>query len=256
MIIHPGGTLTSSNGTSWTLTRDKMSLDLGRVGTYDDNMIYRGMMVDVNGTNYLYYNGKDSKSGWNERIALATWNNSLAIVNPAKWATTFGANIAGGGTFAIDAGRLKTLGVAPAGAQQLLQGNVKINSANYTLSADVTPLSTTDAQKDNVLIVRSTNLKNYYYGGIASWGSRYAIGKVVGGANTKLASTGVASSITANTTYRLALKVNGSTIQLYDNGVLVLSATDSSLNPASSYVGLETASPTGQAFFDNVSVSN
>jgi hypothetical protein len=149
---------------------------------------------------------------------------------------------------------LRSLGVAPSGGQQLLQGNVRISSPNYSISADVTPISTADAQKDNVLIVRSTDLKNYYYGGIASWGAKYAIGKSVGGTNTKLASTGTASQIAANTTYRLKLSVSGSTIQLFDNGVLVLSATDTSLNPGASYVGLETAAANGQAFFDNVSV--
>ena len=36
---------------------------------------------------------------------------------------------------------------------------------------------------------------------------------------------------------------------------MVLSVSDSSLNPSSSYIGLETASPTGQAYFDNVEIS-
>lgn len=249
-----GGRLTSTNGTTWTVARDKMHFDLGTVGTWEDSMIYRQYVVDVNGTEYMYYNAKDTQAGWNERIGLAIWNGSLPIINPAKWSKTFGPNVAGGGTFTIDAGRLKTMGVAPAGSQQILQGNVKVNTANYSISVDVTPLSSTDVQKDNVLLIRSTDLRNYYYAGISAWGGKYAIGKMVNGVNTKLVSSGTASQITSNTTYKLKLVANGSTIQLYDNGVLVLSATDSSLNPGASYVGLETSSPGGQAYFDNVSV--
>ncbi len=251
-----GGRLTSSDGINWAVSRDKMHLDLNTAGPghFDNAMIYRQFVVDVNGTEYMYYNAKDDQAGWNERIGLAIWNGSLPIINPAKWAKTFGPNAAGGGTFTIDAGRLKTMGLAPAGSQQILQGNLKVNTTNYSISADVTPISTTDAQKDNTLLIRSSDLKNYYYAGIASWGSKYALGKMVAGANTKLASTGTASQITANTTYHLKLVANGSTLQLYDNGALVLSATDASLNPGSSYVGLETSTPGGQAYFDNVSV--
>ena len=185
------GQLTSSDGIHWTLSRSNLIFDLGRVGSFDDHMVYRGRIVNVNGTDYVYYNGKDSKSGWNERIGLAIWKNNLAIVNPAKWTTTFGPNAAGGGTFAIEGGRLRTLGLAPSGSIQLLQGNVKINTANYSVSADVTPLSSNNVDKDNVLRIRDTAMNNYYYGGIGSWGAQYAIGKVVGGVNTKLASTGL-----------------------------------------------------------------
>lgn len=249
-----GGRLTSTDGINWSLSRDKMHYDLGTAGTWEDAMIYRQFVVDVNGTEYMYYNAKDTQPGWNERIGLAIWSNSVPIIDPAKWSKTFGANAAGGGTFAIDAGRLRTLGLAPAGSQQNLQGNIRINATNYSISADVTPISSADVQKDNVLIIRATDMRNYYYGGIGSWGAKYAIGKQVGGANTRLASTGTASQITPNATYKLKLVANGSTLQLYDNGVLVLSATDTSLAPASSYVGLETANPAGQAYFDNVSV--
>jgi hypothetical protein len=49
--------------------------------------------------------------------------------------------------------------------------------------------------------------------------------------------------------------ISGSTISLYDGSTLVASATDNALNPAASYVGLETAASTGRAAFDNVSVT-
>ncbi|QGQ95440.1 hypothetical protein EHS13_11375 [Paenibacillus psychroresistens] len=248
-----GGRLVSTDGINWNLTRDKMQIDLGNAGTFEDDMIYRQYIVNVNGTEYLYYNAKDKQSGWNERIGLAKWNNSIPLINPAKWSKTFGANYAGGGTFTIDAGRLKTMGVAPSGSSQVLQGNVKINTPNYSFSVDVTPISTS---KDNSLHIRSTNLNNYYYAGIASWGGKYAIGKIVNGVNTKLVSTGLDSQISYNTTYKLKLVVSGTTIQLYDNGTLVLTASDNSLNPSSSYVDLQTTSSAGQAYFDNVSVDD
>lgn len=48
--------------------------------------------------------------------------------------------------------------------------------------------------------------------------------------------------------------VNGSVVSLYGGGTLVASGTDTSLTPATSYVGLQTTASTGHAAFDNVSV--
>jgi hypothetical protein len=106
-----------------------------------------------------------------------------------------------------------------------------------------------------VLLTRYTDRGDYYYAGIASWGDKFAIGKLVNGTNTKLAGAGTASDISAGTTYRLRLTVTGSRISLYDGNTLVVSATDSALTPAASYVGLQTTASTGHAAFDNVSVT-
>jgi hypothetical protein len=166
-----------------------------------------------------------------------------------------GSAIPNGASFEVRNGRADSLGNAPAGSPQGLQGNRRIDARDYTLSAEITPMSSAVPDRDNVLLAHYTDRGDYYYAGIASWGDKYAIGKLVGGVNTKLAGAGAASDITAGTTYRLRLVLDGSAISLYDGATLVASVTDSSLQPAASYVGLQTTSSIGHAAFDNVAVT-
>jgi hypothetical protein len=249
-----GGKLTSRDGITWRLDRSRMILDLGVAGGPEDGMIYRQYVVDVNGTDYVYYNAKNNRPGWNETISLAIWRPGVSVINPAKWAMTQGWDIPNGASWAIVDGQARTLGNTTNGRPQTLQGNVRVNTNDYSVSADVTPLSSGVADRDNVLMARGTDRVNYYYGGIASWGDKYAIGKLVNGQNTKLVGVGSAEDIHQNTTYRLKLVVRGATIELYDGGVLVARAVDTSLNPPVSYVELQTTQPTAQAAFDNVSI--
>jgi hypothetical protein len=250
-----GGRMTSSDGIHWTLDRSAMTLDLGVAGGVEDGMIYRQYVVNVGGTDWVWYNAKNNRPGWNETVNLARWSGSLPIIDPSKWAMTQGLHIPNGASFDVRNGQANSLGNAPTGHPQTLQGNRQINARDYTLAADVTPRDVAVNDRDNVLLARYTDRGNYYYAGIASWGNKYAVGKLVNGTNTKLVGVGAASDISAGTTYRLRLMVSGSTISLYDGSTLVASATDNALNPAASYVGLETAAATGHAAFDNVSVT-
>ena len=250
-----GGRLTSPDGIHWSLDRSAMTLDLGVAGGVEDGMIYRQYVVNVGGTDWVWYNAKNNRPGWNETINLARWSPSLPIVDPSKWAMLQGPDIPNGASFEVRNGRVNALGNAPAGHVQTLQGNRRINARDYTVAAEVTPMDVAANDRDNVLFSRYTDRGNYYYAGIASWGNKYAIGKLVNGTNTKLTGVGAASEISAGTTYRLRLVVSGTTISLYDGSTLVASATDSSLSPAASYVGLQTTASTGHAAFDNVVVT-
>jgi hypothetical protein len=249
-----GGKLTSRDGITWRLDRSKMTLDLGVVGGPEDGMIYRQYVVNVNGTDYVYYNAKNNRPGWNETISLAIWRPGIPIINPARWAMTQNWEIPNGASWAVVDGQARTLGNAANGHNQTLQGNVRVNSTDYSVSAEVTPLSGGVADRDNVLMARSTDRQNYYYAGIASWGDKYAIGKLVNGQNTKLVGVGTAADIRQNTTYRLRMVVRGAVVELYDGGTLVASAVDTSLNPPVSYAELQTTTSMGQAAFDNVSI--
>lgn len=249
-----GGRLTSRDGVNWRLDRSKMTLDLGVVGGPEDSMIYRQYVVDVDGTDYVYYNAKNNRPGWNETISLAIWRRGLPVIDPAKWAMTQGWDIPNGASWTVRDGKAQSLGNAAPGHPQTLQGNTRIDSPDYSVAADVTPLNPAAADRDNVLMARATDRTSYYYAGIASWGNKYAIGKLVDGQNTKLTGVGTANDIAANTTYRLRLVVRGALIQLYDGGALVASAVDTSLNPPVSYVQLQTTSSTGRATYDNVTV--
>ncbi len=89
---------------------------------------------------------------------------------------------------------------------------------------------------------------------MASWGNEYAIGVMDNGVNTKLAGTGANTDIIAGQAHRLAFRLTGTRLELYDNAQLVLSTTDPTLIPATSYVGLQTTQGRGQAKFAGVLV--
>ena len=249
-----GGKLTSRDGVAWQLDRSAMHLDLGVAGGVEDGMIYRQYPVEVDGADWVYYNVKNNRPGWNETVNLARWSPSLPIIDPSKWAMIQGPDIPNGASFEVRGGRALSLGNAASGHLQTLQGNRRVNARDYSVSADVTPMSTGVGDRDNVILARYTTRGDYYYAGIASWGDKYAIGKLVAGANTRLTGAGSAAEIQAGVTYRLRLRVNGTTISLYDGSTLVATATDGALQPSTSYVGLQTTSSIGHAAFDNVTV--
>ena len=250
-----GGRLRSTDGIHWPLSRTSMELDLGVAGGPEDGMIYRQFAVRHAGTDYLYYNAKNNRPGWNETINLAIWREGLLIVDPAKWTMAQGWSVPNGASFQVGGNQVTSLGNAPSGSPQTLQGNVMIPSLDYAISADVTPLSAAVADRDSVLMARYTDRLNYYYAGIASWGQKYAFGVLVDGVNTQLAGVGSATDIAANTTHHLTFALSGSSLNLYDDGTLVLSVVDPTLIPASSYVGLQTSTPTGRTAFANVTTS-
>lgn len=249
-----GGRLTSRDGVTWHLDRTAMELDVGVPGS-ESEMIYRQFVVEHQGREYVYYNAKTNDPDWTENINLAIRKDGLLIVDPAKWSMTQAWYVPNGASFEVRDGAAVSLGNATDGHPQTLQGNVRIDALDYTVSASVTPLSTTVADRDSVLLARSTDRDSYYYAGIASWGQKYAIGVLDDGVNTKLAGVGSAADIAVGRTHRLSFSLTGSRLELYDDGVLVASVVDPTLVPASSYVGLQTSTSTGRTRFGGVSVT-
>jgi len=249
-----GGKLLSRDGIHWVLARANLELDLGVVGGPEDSMVYRQFVVTHNGADYVYFNAKNNRSGWNETIELAVWRDGQQLVDPAKWTMTQGTAIPTGASFEVRGNRATTLGNAPGSPTQTLQGNVLIRAQDYELAAEVTPHSTEVADRDAVLMTRYTGRDSYYYAGIASWGQKYTIGVLDASVNTKLAGVGSAADIAPGVTHALRFAVKGSTLTLYDNDQVALSVVDPTLVPAGSYVGLQSSTGTGKTSFGNVSV--
>jgi hypothetical protein len=61
--------------------------------------------------------------------------------------------------------------------------------------------------------------------------------------------------IIQDTTYHLTFALSGSTLELYDGGRLVASVVDPALIPATSYVGMQSSTPTGQTSFGAATVT-
>ncbi|MGW4734362.1 hypothetical protein ACWEQC_35245 [Streptomyces shenzhenensis] len=250
-----GGRLTSRDGVTWRLDRTALDLDLGVAGGPEDRMIYRQFVVEHEGREYLYYNVKNHLPEWTETIQLAVRSDRLQIIDPAKWCMTQDWQVPNGASFEVCDGYAVSLGNAPDGHGQTLQGNVRIDALDHTVSASVTPVSEGVPDRDNVLLARFTDRDSYYYAGIASWGNEYAIGLMADGVNTRLAGAGHASDVRPGEARRLRFALNGSRLDLYDGDRLVVSAVDPTLIPATGFVGLHTTTNTGRAKFANVSVT-
>ncbi|KQQ09688.1 hypothetical protein [Rathayibacter sp. Leaf296] len=254
---HPsrGGRMTSPDGLAWTLDRSRLDLDLGVVGGPEDSMIYRSYAVEHQGRTHLLYNVKNNRPGWNETIQLAVWSDSVAIIDPAKWAMTHAAVVPTGASFEVRDGAARSLGNAPRTSPQALQGNTLLPAPDYAVSVAVTPTASTPEGRDTVVIARSTTRGDHYYAGISAWGNRYAIGRFANGQNTKLAGVGSASEIIAGVQHRLRFELEGAELRLFDDSMLVLSTTDTTHRPEASYVGLQSSYGFGTAEFRDLSVT-
>ena len=118
---------------------------------------------------------------------------------------------------------------------------------DYQITANVT----TQAGQFAGIVFRYVDSNNYYWAGIGDWGNQYGISKAVGGAYSEINGSGTASSNVAGT-YILKVIVQGSTITLYVNNILVLTTTDATFG--SGAIGLRTFATTIQVSSISVSV--
>jgi hypothetical protein len=248
-----GGRLLSHDGVTWSLDRSAMDLDLGVVGGPEDSMIYRQFVVDHRGRPFCFYNAKNNRPGWNETINLATWEDDLSIVDPARWAMLQGDGIPDGGSFEVRAGALHTLGNAGQ-RPQTLQGNHRIDCRDYGVRVLATPRSDGQADKENVLLLRYTDRQNYYYAGIGAGGHKYVIGLVEKGHDRILVSEGTIGDLGTGSAHQLCFQAVGSRLQLFDGDRVVLAVSDPTLTPETSYVGIQTSRGDGKASFAQLEV--
>lgn len=104
-------------------------------------------------------------------------------------------------------------------------------SANYSVEADLLVKSNL-AGDDTGVIGRRNGSNNFY---LARWdqaGGDWQLAKYNGLLVNVLASTTGTTTLTVTETYRLKLEMIGSTLNLYVNGILTLTTTDSSLTAA------------------------
>ena len=101
-----------------------------------------------------------------------------------------------------------------------------ISWTDYQVTARIRLVSGSEA----TLIFRYIDDANFYYLGLGSWNSKYCISKVVGiDTNViKLASTGLKSEVELNRWYTVSAIVEGNTLQMFVDGIMVLEAQDNS----------------------------
>lgn len=106
-------------------------------------------------------------------------------------------------------------------------------SADYDVTAVVRKFSSVGTATNIGLVARSsTGAATFYYAQYNDGAAQWQLGKLVSGGNTALG-TGFSQALTLNTDYTLTLRVQGSSISLYVDGVLrVGPATDSTITAA------------------------
>jgi hypothetical protein len=113
---------------------------------------------------------------------------------------------------------------------------------NYDVTANIRMFS---PGGDAVIVVRYTDLGNFYWVGLGSWGHKYSITKVENYVHTELAHSGLVSELEPDKWYTVSVVVIDSTLQLFVDGFLVLTVEDNSI--PSGAVGFGTYGGTMQA---------
>jgi len=98
---------------------------------------------------------------------------------------------------------------------------------NYQFSAPVR-IATDSINLEASLVFRYIDDANFYWAGLGPYNHRVSICKYVGGTPSELAFAGLDTELVAGQTYELTVKVVGSVIELYVDGVLTLTVNDTS----------------------------
>jgi pectate lyase len=161
--------------------------------------------------------------------------------NSSGWGTSNGSwSVVNDGTYVYKQSSLSTTAHAYNGTSTW---------ANYSVETRVKALSFNGTARYFGIGARYSGTSSYYSMVLLNT-NRLELRKRVSGANTTLA--GKSYTVTTGTWYTLKLVVNGTSLQAYVNGVLELSATDSSLRTGKLLLTTYNAS----AEFDDISVDN
>jgi len=151
-----------------------------------------------------------------------------------------------GGTWSVTADGTKVFSQSTTSGDALASaGNV--TWTNYTVEAEVKPVSFNSTGGFAKLLARYTDPANHYYLLLRS-NNVLEMRKLVGGVKTTLASKSF--SVAPGVWYKLKLEVVGSSLKAYVNDTLQLSVTDSQIANGSVGVGAYNA----QVEFDDVTV--
>jgi hypothetical protein len=136
-------------------------------------------------------------------------------------------------------------GVQGTGIEEALMYAGNPTWTDYAITAPIT----ISAAGEGSIVFRYKDSQNFYWAGLGLWGHQFSISKVVNGNYSEIKGIGLSTDNAAGT-YNTQVIVQGSDIELYVNGVLVLTATDTALT--SGAIGLRTFGSTMQLKSVNV----
>jgi hypothetical protein len=195
--------------TPWTALASRASVSVATsvVTTYDSGVSFvQDNFVGVQGT-LLHNHVGEGGATWTQRVSLATSNVVLA-----------------------PSGRARDDGSSPNGSFYYASGQPL--SADYRVIADITKLSAAPTAVLDVLARVSTTTDDRYGARYATNGTPgWSLYKVVKGVGAALGAA-FNDTIPNGTTRQVELRVRGSDIQLFVDGVSRVSVTDSSITLA------------------------
>jgi len=200
-----------------------------------------------------YTNLEEWLHGWSAQVEsgggtptdpAATVLDNFEDGNAAGWTSAGSTNwsvVASGG------GKVYRQSDDSADARAILAGS---NWTNQVVQADIKITAVNGSDRWAGVFGRYTDINNHYYLLLRHGSNTVELRKKVGGALTTLDSASF--TVNLNTTYTLRLKISGTSLTGYVNGVAVLSATDNALVSGSVAVGMFKA----KADVNNVYVSS
>ena len=207
------------------------------------------------GDHRIYVRGRNAGSWWGP-VSAGSFIVTNVVPPPPLFSDTFTSGAANWS--ALDG--TASWSLVTAGGNQQYQGSTSSKSVtgqrvagtvswtNYSVSADTFTTTKSASSRGPGILARVVDVNNNYRFSYTSSG-RWAIEKVSSGTVTLLAQS-AATTLTTNTTYSLRADVNGSSLSFSVNGVLVASATDTTITAGR--IGLRVYGAV--TLFDNVQV--
>jgi hypothetical protein len=213
------------NGTSIELASYGLATDIQQNYVYNIKGLGNGttLTLYINGTQMLQTTDSLIKSG---TFGIRTFASSVQILDVTStpitsffyWANKSWTITDGSWTVASN----KLLG---SGSTEALITADNTYGSNYAILMNTAVTSGVESS----VVIRFVDANNFYWMGIGCWGHLYAIGRMLDGVPSELASYGFVSDVQTKTTYSLIAQVTGNILSFYVNGEQVLQTSDSAL---------------------------
>jgi alpha-L-arabinofuranosidase/regulation of enolase protein 1 (concanavalin A-like superfamily) len=164
-------------------------------------------------------------------VFLSTWSTSAAydnvtVTDNASGETLFSDGFADAskwtpqaGSWAVDGGRYVQSSTSVNDARSIVTGAYAKDWSNYTLELDATKLS---GSEGFMVGFAASGANDYYWWNLGGWNNTRSVLQRANGGSANEVKALEGTGVTTGTTYHLKIVVDGTTIRLYQDGVLQL----------------------------------
>ncbi len=191
--------------------------------------------------------------GFGAYLAPVSQMQSSTLISENFTVSASNFSVVRGGTWTVTSGTYRLTN--PDNSLSVGNGNISVHNTNvagdFTLTADASVASTSNAFNDFSVLFGYQDTNNYYFASFneSNDANTSGIFRVSGGTQTQIAD--ITNLIAPSTTYAIKIERAGSAIRVYRNNTLLASATDSTFT--SGKVGFGSRNDT--CTFDNLIVT-